>query len=715
MAVRANKASRDLNISLKTVAEFLERTPGLEPLKSINPNAKLTDVQYDALKNQFAKDKELKQQANELKIRRKEKSIENTAINDAKEISKPISEEANKKTPLIRLVTVPLSLVKYENHYLVYRQNSTSYVCFDMGISKNLESQKNFSPIKEMKVEIILDPSKRTLRFKDQQILEKLKALSIEIDEKVRQEKEKNKEEKKINKAELEDNKKVLKTTVRFSKIRYGEGFARIKYKKHFYKFNNPQIKGFNKIINSYYKTISDKVKDNYGTMPIKISINKEKHSFEFIDFNLHEFMQNIKDSFMSASKKEDYVIKTKDSQTKNIKTKPLTLDNIEFFDGYYRVVMINKGKKDYSITPLKIVDNNSFSFLHHVHRYFSDRFPKDIIIEYTDERVEGINRPYILCNYIRTLNENIDVHGDWWEEVQNERKPSLSHCRSTSIEVIKKKVSLKNGYLDNLASMQNDKKLIPVYEINHGIQEDAFIFTVGMQDNRCAIIFENVSAEASTATEVFIAKNNDYESCVNLVFDYFTDYTISTKRDSLRKGVNPPNKFKAEKFFSVIHGELETWLIKMNRILERTPQTSKIEFIPGLHIPSNVESRSGNSESTPKNIHNELIRKLYSQLCKKYGENNVGTEIKIGTKRIDTVVKRDNSFDVYEVKSDPNPFTCITIALGQICQYAYLYCRDKIGRMVIVGSTSASKEVEDYLAWFRNRHSMEVYYMSIG
>ena len=198
------------------------------------------------------------------------------------------------------------------------------------------------------------------------------------------------------------------------------------------------------------------------------------------------------------------------------------------------------------------------------------------------------------------------------------------------------------------------------------------------------------------------------------MVFDYFTDYTISTKRDSLRRGVNPPNTFYAERFYSVVHGELETWLIKMNQILERTPHKSNMEFVSGLHIPQDIETRSGHNETAPNNVHNELMRKLYSKLCSEYGTDNVGTEVRIGSKRIDAVVKLYDNYDIYEIKSDPDPFTCVTIALGQICQYAYLYCRDKIGKMVIVGASAASPEVEQYLSWFRKNHSMEVYYMRI-
>ena len=309
-----------------------------------------------------------------------------------------------------------------------------------------------------------------------------------------------------------------------------------------------------------------------------------------------------------------------------------------------------------------------------------------------------------------------MDEKDVWWDEVQNYRKPSLKQCRNVPDEVTKKKVSLKNGYLDNLCSMQSEKKLLSVYEVNHGKEEDAFIFTINMSKDRCAIIFENASNDASTTTWIFVTKNENYEPCVNLVFDYFTDYTIATKRSTLRaKIVNPPEKFKAESYSFIYHDDLGQWLKKLNKILEQTPEPSEIQFVPGLHVPQSSETRTGHNEAiTTRNLHNELMRKLYDRLCGENGKENVGTEIKVGSKRIDTVVKGNEFFDIYEIKTATNPFDCVTEALGQLCQYAYLYCPDKIGKLVIVGPSETTKEVEQYLSTLRKNHSLELYYMKV-
>ena len=85
-----------------------------------------------------------------------------------------------------------------------------------------------------------------------------------------------------------------------------------------------------------------------------------------------------------------------------------------------------------------------------------------------------------------------------------------------------------------------------------------------------------------------------------------------------------------------------------------------------------------------------------------------------MGAKRIDDVVKGSDFYDLYEVKTALNPFDCVTEALGQLCQYAYLFCRDKIGKMVIAGASEPTREVEQYLATLRKNHSLQVYYIKV-
>ena len=65
MSIRLNKAIRELNIGLGTAVEFLEKRPDLGEVKS-DPSCKISDEQYNALSAAFAKDKEVRTQAEKL-------------------------------------------------------------------------------------------------------------------------------------------------------------------------------------------------------------------------------------------------------------------------------------------------------------------------------------------------------------------------------------------------------------------------------------------------------------------------------------------------------------------------------------------------------------------------------------------------------------------------------------------------------------------------
>ena len=70
MAVRLNKVTRDLNVGISTAVEFLKKK-GFEVDE--NPNAKITDEQFDLLRQEFSTDKDLKVKSDQFILGRKEK------------------------------------------------------------------------------------------------------------------------------------------------------------------------------------------------------------------------------------------------------------------------------------------------------------------------------------------------------------------------------------------------------------------------------------------------------------------------------------------------------------------------------------------------------------------------------------------------------------------------------------------------------------------
>lgn len=71
MSIRLNKALRELNIGLQTAVGFLQRSQ-LGEVKA-DPSFKLSDAQYEALVNAFKQDAAVREQAEQLFKKPKEK------------------------------------------------------------------------------------------------------------------------------------------------------------------------------------------------------------------------------------------------------------------------------------------------------------------------------------------------------------------------------------------------------------------------------------------------------------------------------------------------------------------------------------------------------------------------------------------------------------------------------------------------------------------
>lgn len=551
---------------------------------------------------------------------------------------------------------------------------------------------------------------------------QKEKERKLKKEERLNKQKEERKEKK-------EERKRKIKTKIEyripFSELEFGQGIVSITYKEKQYVYRNNKIKDFDSILEQIYSRLSYTQQNSIKSYLVKVVIFMEIDSFTFKDIDICKTINDLKKRFLGSKKEgltNNTLLKNKNVTQKSsstLKTMILEGRNIQFYNGYYLIFQTINGEIDNSVTPYRIDDPNSHEILNLVHKYFEQILEqKHIIVKYDETKILEPSRLdlFQLGNYVRDLKRNLDEKDVWWEEVQNARKRSFGQCFGEPTESVKKRVARsKNEFLYNLSSLQNQKKLIRVYEINHGKEEDAFIFTISVSNNRCAIVFENASKDASTTTWIFVAKEEDYEPCINLVFDYFTDYTISLKRSSLRNTINPPEKFKAESYAFIYHDDIGQWLKKLNKIIGQTPEPSEIQFVPGLHIPESSETRTGHGDTiTTTHLHNQLMRKLYDKLCRESGKDNVGTEIRVGAKRIDTVVKGKGFFDIYEIKTATDPFDCVTEALGQLCQYAYLYCPDKIGKLVIVGPSETTKEVEQYLSTLRKNHFLQLYYMKV-
>ena len=99
MTIRLNKVTRDLNVSISTAVEFLQKK-GFAVEE--NPNTKITDEQFDLLKKEFQSDKDLKQQSERLgKTWQRAQQQQEGAKAQTKSQSKPAPEKPVEPAPKV--------------------------------------------------------------------------------------------------------------------------------------------------------------------------------------------------------------------------------------------------------------------------------------------------------------------------------------------------------------------------------------------------------------------------------------------------------------------------------------------------------------------------------------------------------------------------------------------------------------------------------------
>lgn len=104
MSIRLNKAIKELNIGLQTAVEFLAKRPELGEVKP-EPTCKISEEQYEALSNAFAKDKEMRTQAEKLfqkkpKDQKEKKELKEEKSAEKKEKSAPRETVRQEYKPL---------------------------------------------------------------------------------------------------------------------------------------------------------------------------------------------------------------------------------------------------------------------------------------------------------------------------------------------------------------------------------------------------------------------------------------------------------------------------------------------------------------------------------------------------------------------------------------------------------------------------------------
>lgn len=140
----------------------------------------------------------------------------------------------------------------------------------------------------------------------------------------------------------------------------------------------------------------------------------------------------------------------------------------------------------------------------------------------------------------------------------------------------------------------------------------------------------------------------------------------------------------------------------------------SSFTFTPG-HRPrpeGSVDVKSPTARITAELLHNKIQNNLYDFLKKRYGKDNVGTEVNTGDgTAIDVVLRHGEEFWFYEIKTALSVKATIRQALPQLLEYAYWPNTNKASRLIIVSHLPAKPITERYLKTLRERFGIPISY----
>lgn len=380
-------------------------------------------------------------------------------------------------------------------------------------------------------------------------------------------------------------------------------------------------------------------------------------------------------------------------------------VSNIEFYDGYYSIVIPNHAPIDY-------IEENSLECLNLLKKYFEKKLPQ-FCIYYTDKGVIGISHIIYLNKYISYLTNAV-------KNPKTQKIPTDTITRlllSYPKEQLEKEIKYRNIYIDYLSVLHNYKRIYKCWENINGKNEDSFIFSALLNNRTIAIFYENISF--ARATEIFISTIDNYEACIKSVFSFFSA-SKKEKRDAIRCHKISESDFCAISYYSIIHYDLNYWQSAIEKIImgnESISSHAEFKFNIGLKVSKNRGAASIEAKNyMTKNLHDQIIRQLYDVLNAEY-PNCVGTEILItNNNRVDTVVRlKDGSYAFYEIKTYDNPSKCIQEGIGQLMQYKFLVNSIiNVKKLVIVGTNEPTDDIMNYIKMY-NSPMLPIEYMYIN
>jgi hypothetical protein len=153
---------------------------------------------------------------------------------------------------------------------------------------------------------------------------------------------------------------------------------------------------------------------------------------------------------------------------------------------------------------------------------------------------------------------------------------------------------------------------------------------------------------------------------------------------------------------FQAYHLKEELGVIIKDEFLKKV----KFDFQSGKASNTGEYTKSTSNKKTKvKRRHSEITDDLYDYLISQgFKKENISVEkTRVGGAVVDVVLKHDNEFDLFEIKTSNTALKNIRQALGQIFEYALMDGEITCRRLVIIGPAALTKQEQDYFNRLKN------------
>ncbi len=140
---------------------------------------------------------------------------------------------------------------------------------------------------------------------------------------------------------------------------------------------------------------------------------------------------------------------------------------------------------------------------------------------------------------------------------------------------------------------------------------------------------------------------------------------------------------------------------------------SGKFIFRPGHNPGKNETVTKSKGGKTDKSLfHNEMQTNIFTILEKSHEKGSVGTENDLGYQtKVDVVVKDNDNYVFYEIKTSQTAKAAIREAIGQILEYAFWPNKNRAKKLVIIAPPSPTDDARVYIKKLRQEFGLPLFY----